>query len=135
MNEGSEKLDARLRSLFGTLDAQPGFEARVAARVAALGALAAQAAPQFTLQEVEARRELERRRLAREAWSRGLSIAGLGLAAGALVWQHATDITRWAHSGALDFALEPAQLNMLSTAVLLGVLWPWIRRLPVLRDF
>jgi len=132
MNEGSEKLDARLRSLFGTLDAQPGFEARVAARIAALDA---QAAPQVDLQKVEARREFERRRLAREAWSRGLSIAGFGLAAGALVWQHAADITRWAHSGALDFALEPAQLNMLSTAVLLAVLWPWIRRLPVLRDF
>jgi len=116
-----DRLETRLRGLFGTLDARPGFETRVAARIA--------------LQDrVERRREIEHRRLAREAWSQGLTITGVGLAAGALVWRHAGDITQWAQSGGLSAALDPGQVSALSTAVLLAALWPWLRRLPVLRE-
>jgi len=121
MNSDDDRLDARLRGLFGTLDARPGFEARVAARIA-------------LHDRVERRHQFEHRRLAREAWSQGLMISGVGLAAGALVWQHAGDISQWAQSGGLTAALDPAQLSALSTTVLLVALWPWLRRLPMLRE-
>lgn len=123
MSSNDARLDAQLRSLLGTLDARPGFEARVAARLAAHAVCTASCADLRA--GLEHRRELERRRLAREAWSRGLTTAGLGMAASALVWHYAADIARW----------QPAQFSTtLSTAVLLVVLWPWMRRLPMLRD-
>jgi hypothetical protein len=132
VNGNDEKLDAQLRKLFGTLDAQPGFEARVAARVAVHAASAESRADLRA--GLERRREFERRRLAREVWGRSLTAAGFGMAAGALVWRYAADISQWAQSGAVSAALESRQLSTLATAVLLMVLWPWMRRLPVLRD-
>lgn len=129
----NERLDVRLRSLLGTLDAQPGFEARVAARLAAH---AAHAQSRADLRAgLEHRRELERRRLARETWSRGLTIAGLGMAASALVWRHAADVSQWVQSGGLSATLDPAHLSALTTTMVLVVLWPWLRQLPLLREF
>ncbi len=91
MNDEDAKLaafDVRLRSLFGSLDAREGFEARVQARIASLAAF--DPATRADLRgRFESRRERERRRFAREAWMNGITIAGLGLTAVALVWRFA----------------------------------------------
>lgn len=133
MNAGDEKLDARLRGLFGRLDASAGFEARLMARVAALPA---QAGDRDDLRaQFERRRQQTRRRLAREAWTNGLTLAGIGAAAGALVWRFAPEIQQWAATRDPSSALDPLQLGGLSAVVLIAILWPLLRKLPLLRNF
>jgi hypothetical protein len=126
MNIHEGRLEGRLRGLFGTLDARAGFEGRVMARVASLaaqqGAMRADLRAQF-----ERRRELTRRRLRREAWSNGISTAGIGVAAGALAWHYAELIGRWLiepiASGQVDPMLAASvSLTAVAAAVAL-VLW------------
>jgi hypothetical protein len=126
MNINDGRLDGRLRGLFGTLDARAGFEGRVMARVASLAAQ--QGAVRTDLRaQFERRRELTRRRLRREAWSNGISIAGIGVAAGALAWRYADLIGRWLiepiASGQVDPMLAASvSLTAVAAAVAL-VLW------------
>jgi hypothetical protein len=93
MSVDAARLEARLRGLFGSLDARAGFDERVMARVTSL---AAQPGPMRADRRVqfERRQELARRRLRREAWSNGINIAGIGVAAGALAWHYADSIGR-----------------------------------------
>lgn len=119
-------LDARLRRMMSGLDARQGFEARVQARVAALAPAAADLRAQF-----EARRGAVRRRLQREAWANGISIAGIGAAAGALVWRFAPEI-----EAAIAGVAIPADPLMIGAVTLAGValgLWPILRKLPGLK--
>jgi hypothetical protein len=88
------RLEGRLRGLFGSLDARAGFEERVMARIASLAAQQGVVRTDLRAQ-FERRRELTRRRLRREAWSNGFTIAGIGVAAGALAWHYADLIGQW----------------------------------------
>ena len=88
------RLEGRLRGLFGSLDARAGFEERVMARLALLAAQRGMVRPDLRAQ-FERRRELTRRRLRREAWTNGITIAGIGVAAAALAWHYAESIGRW----------------------------------------
>jgi len=133
MSGDEAHLEARLRRLAGTLDAQPGFESRVHARVAELAARPD--VRQDLRAQYERRRQFERRRLAREAWFNGLTIASIGIAAGALVWRLAPDIRHLALTSDPSVALDPLQLGGFSSVVLLGILWPLLRKLPFLRNF
>ena len=93
MNIDEGRLEGRLRGLFGSLDARTGFEERVMVRVASLAAQRGAVRTDLRAQ-YERRRELTRRRLQREAWSNGIGIAGIGVAAGALAWHYADQIGR-----------------------------------------
>ncbi|MDP9199386.1 MAG: hypothetical protein M3O07_09265 [Pseudomonadota bacterium] len=126
MNIDEGRLEGRLRGLFGTLDAHAGFEERVMARVASLAAQQDMARPDLRAQ-FERRRELTRRRLRREAWSNGITIAGIGVAAAVLAWHYADPISRWlvepAASGQVDPMLAAGlSLAAVAAAVVL-VLW------------
>lgn len=94
MNVDEGRLEGRLRGLFGSLDARAGFEERVMARVASLAAQRGMVRVDLRAQ-FERRRELTRRRLRREAWSNGLIIAGIGVAAAAFAWHYADLIGQW----------------------------------------
>ena len=133
MSGDEERLDARLRSLLGTLDTRAGFESRVMARVTAL-ATRADHSDELRAQ-VEHRREVLRRRLAREAWTNGVTIAGIGVAAVALVWRFAPEIRHWGLTGDPSAALDPLQIGGYSAVVLLAILWPLLRKLPFFRNF
>ncbi len=113
----------RLRRLFGSLDARPGFEERVMQRVAALAA-----APRQDLRtQFERRRALLRRRLRREAWMNSITVLGIGACAGALVWRYASEIQQFAMN-----SLQPVDSNLLiggTIAALGAALWFVIRRL------
>lgn len=118
-------LDARLRRLASSLDAREGFETRVQARVAA-------AAPGRDLREqFERRRVLLRRRLRREAWANGISLAGAGVAAAALVWRFAPEIERLA--GGLASTANPLVIGGATLGAVALALWPYLRTLPGLR--
>lgn len=126
MNINESRLEGRLRALFSALDARAGFEERVMARVASLAAQQGAARADLRAQ-FERRRELTRRRLRREAWSNGISIAGIGVAAGALAWRYADVIGRRLiepiASGQVDPMLAAsASLTAVAAAVAL-VLW------------
>jgi len=126
MNIDEGRLEARLRRLFGSLDARAGFEERVMTRVASLAALRRTVRTDLRAQ-FERRRELTRRRLRREAWSNGLGIAGIGVAAGALAWHYADVIGRWliepAASGQVDPMLAASISLMAVGAAVALVLW------------
>ncbi len=117
-------LDARLRRLFAPADTSPGFEARVLARVAALGT--APAADRRA--RVEQRRDLERRRLRREAWLNGVIAAGIGAAGVAVVLRHGEDVGQWALELAA-VAADPSLSMGFALAVLAAGAWPLLRGL------
>lgn len=116
------ELDARLRRLHAGLDTRAGFEARLAARIAALPQ-----APRADLRaQFERRREREARGLRREAWMNGLTVAGVGVAALALYSHYIPDIARLAAA-----PLSDSVLNWLvsgTVAVLVAVVWPLLNR-------
>ena len=133
MSADEDRVDMRLRGLFGRLDARPGFESRVAARIAALPAQADRLADLRA--QFERRREQQRLRLVRDAWTSGLTIAGIGAAALALVWRYAPEIQQWTLTRDPSTALDPLQIGGYSSLVVLAILWPWLRKLPLLRNF
>ncbi len=126
MNIDEGRLEGRLRGLFGTLDAHAGFEERVMARVASLAAQQDMARPDLRAQ-FERRRELTRRRLRREAWSNGITIAGIGVAAAVLAWHYAAPISRWlvepAASGQVDPMLAAGVSLAAVAAAIALVIW------------
>ena len=132
MSADEDRMDARPRGLFGRLDARPGFETRVAVRIAALPARTDQLADLRA--QFERRREQQRLRLAREAWTSGLTIAGIGAAGLALVWRYAPEIQQWTLTRDPSTALDPLQIGGYSSVVLLAILWPLLRKLPLLRN-
>jgi hypothetical protein len=116
-------LDARLRKMFGGLDASADLEARVMVRIAGLAA----AAPRENLRaQFEYRRALLRRRLLREAWMSSITILGLGTCAGALLWRYASDIQQLAANAGQ--ALDPNMLIGGTVATVGAVLWFLVRR-------
>jgi hypothetical protein len=132
MNVNEGRLEGRLRGLFGSLDARAGFEQRVMARVAALaaqrGAVRTDLRTQF-----ERRRELTRLRLQREAWSNGITIAGIGVAAGALAWHYADLIGRRLIEPVASGQVDPmvaASVSLAAVAAVVAlVIWRPLRLL------
>ncbi len=123
MSERDSTLDARLRRHFAGLDTAAGFEGRVVARIAALHtAPAADLRTQFEL-----RRERLHGRLRREAWLNGATIAGIGVAAGAVLWRYAPEIIAWParHAAGPDLGVL---IGIGFAPVALG-LWPQLRKL------
>jgi hypothetical protein len=121
MNINEGRLEGRLRGLFGSLDARAGFEERVMARVASLAAQQGAARTDLRSQ-FERRRELTRRRLRREAWSNGITIAGIGVAVGALAWHYADLIGRWLIEPVASGQVDPMLVASVSlTAVAAAV--------------
>jgi ferric-dicitrate binding protein FerR (iron transport regulator) len=117
-------LDARMRRAFVGVDTSPGFEARVAGRIASL-----HAEPADILRErVERRRMRAAERLRREAWMNAMSVAGIGAAAIALVWRHGPAVARWTED-ALAAVSDPGTLTYLALATLTLGLWPVLRGL------
>lgn len=117
-------LDARMRRAFADIDTRPGFEARVADRIASLCA-----EPADVLRErVERSRARAAGRLRREAWMNAASVAGVGAAAIALVWRHGPAVARGT-AQALEVASAPGALMGLAMATLALGLWPVLRGL------
>ena len=120
----SGELDRRLRCAFAAIDTSAGFEARVAARVAALPA-----APRAAdLARVEHQRTSAARRLAREAWMNAATAVGIGVSAIAVVWRHGEAFSRWT-GDALMVASSPEVMLPAAMTVLAAALWPVLRRL------
>lgn len=120
----AEGLDARLRRHFEGVDTDPGFDARVLARVAALPAAAI----------VERRLQCERQqfelreRLRREAWLNAATAVGIGAAALAVVWRKGPEIAGWVH-GLLEVAGNGGGLGVAAAIVGGWFVW-WSCRRP-----
>lgn len=119
-------METRLRRLMSGLDARAGFEARVQGRVAALATSQLDLKAQF-----EARRLAARRRMRRDAWANGVTIAGVGGAAAVLVWRFAPEIARFA--GDVTNSVDPVVIGAATLAAVALCIWPVLRRLPGLR--
>lgn len=120
------RVDARLRRVMSGLDARTGFEARVQARVAALATSRLDLKAQF-----EARRLAAHRRMRRDAWANGVTIAGVGGAAAVLVWRFAPEIARF--SGAVTDSVDPMVIGAATLAAVALCIWPVLRRVPGVR--
>ena len=120
----SGELDERLRRAFAGIDTLAGFEARVAARIAALPA-----APRaLDFERVERQRANAARRLAREAWMNAASAVGIGVAAIAVVWRHGPVVARWTEDALVVVSSLEVILPAAMTVLAAG-LWPVLRRL------
>ena len=120
----SGELDERLRRAFAGIDIAAGFEARVAARIAALPA-----APRAAeLARIERQRESAARRFAREAWMNAATAVGIGVSAIAVVWRHGPAVARWTQD-ALAVASSPEVMLPAAMTVLVAGMWPVLRRL------
>lgn len=127
MNQDDNGLDRRLRRAMSGLDAAPGFEARVQARVRELAAT-----PQADLRaQFERRREAMRRRLRRDAWANGITITGVGVAAIALLWRFAPDVERLA--AGISVPLDPMTVAVVTLVALGAALWPLLSKTAGLR--
>lgn len=125
MSEQDARLDARMRGLFAGVDTNRDFDVRVMQRIAALDS-----APAVDLRaQFERKREVARQRLIREAWSNAVTIAGIGAAAGVVVWRYAPAIMNWAQSGGIS-EIDPWLFAGIVTAALVVGLWSLLRRLP-----
>ena len=120
----SGEIDVRLRRAFTGIDTSAAFEARVAARIAALPATPRT----LDLDRVERQRASAARRLAREAWMNATTAVGIGAAAIAVVWRHGTAVARWTED-ALMVASSPDVILPAAMTVLAAGLWPVLRRL------
>lgn len=119
-------LDARLRRMFADLDAREGFEGRLMRRRAE--PVAHPRAARESLQaQFERWREIARRRLRREFWSNVVTIAGVGVAAGAVVLRHAPEIVQWVTSDLLA-ALDPMLAAAVTFAALGAGVWTLVGR-------
>jgi hypothetical protein len=116
-------MDQRLRRLMSGLDAREGFEARVQGRIAALATSQSDLKAQF-----EARRLAARRRMRREAWANGVTIAGVGAAASVLVWRFAPEIERVA--GEVMAAADPMVIGAATLGAVAIAILPFLRKLP-----
>lgn len=118
-------LDERLRRLMSGLDARDGFEARLHARIAA------SPAREDLRAQIEAGRAAVRRRLRREAWANGITVAGAGIGLGVLVWHWAPEIARLASGFAIP--VDPLVIAGITVAAVAPGLWPLLRQVPGLR--
>lgn len=116
-------METRLRRLMSGLDAREGFEARVQDRIAALAVSQTDLKAQF-----EARRLAARRRMRREAWANGVTIAGVGAAATVLVWRFAPEIARFA--GNVTGSVDPLVIGAATLAAVALCVWPFLQRAP-----
>jgi hypothetical protein len=118
-----DHFDARLRRALAGIDTAPGFEPRLAARIAAL--------PDAPVGERRARLEKENaqaaRRLARDAWVNAATALGGGAAAVALVWRNAPVVTKWTEA-LLAAASAPDILASVACGALALGLWPVLKR-------
>jgi hypothetical protein len=115
--------EALMRRHFAGIDTSPGFEARLAGRIAAM-----RMEPADVLRaRVERRLELVAQRLRREAWMNAANAVGIGAAAIALVWRHGPSVARRVED-LLAAASDPQALMGAAAVVLALGLWPALRR-------
>lgn len=129
MNDDDARMagvETQLRRLMSGLDARTGFEARVQGRIAALATSQLDLKAQF-----EARRLAARRRMRRDAWANGVTIAGVGGAAAVLVWRFAPEIARF--SGDVTDSVDPMVIGAATLVAVALCIWPILRRMPGLR--
>jgi hypothetical protein len=124
-DEAMQALDNRLRKLFAGLDAGPGFEQRLQARIATLAARPSA--------EALARLEREHDR-ARAAADRAARVEGLAIAIGGVgslvaVWRLAPSLVHL-YSASLEVA-SPALIGVATLAAAGAALWAVLRQFDV----
>lgn len=92
--EAMRSLDTRLRKLHADLDAQPGFEARLAARIAMQRAKQTRPLPADAVRRIEREHERARAQADRDARAEGLLLAIAGLGGALAAWQLAPMLGR-----------------------------------------
>lgn len=129
--ETMRALDTRLGRMHRTLDAMPGFEDRLADRIAALRITRAAAPTAEVRAELERMHERERREAGRQARveSAVMTIATLGAALA--VWRFAPVIVRLFEAYAVTVPMEPALLAGGTLVVSGAALWAALRQLGI----
>ena len=129
MNSGDadtmKALDTRLARLHAGLDARPGFEGRLAARIASLEAQRTAPIPADVRLRLERVHERELAQVARAARVEGLAVALAGLGASIAAWQFGPDLARL--TSAASVGLDPAVVALGTLAVAGAALWALLR--------
>ena len=123
--EAMKALDNRLRKTFAGLDATPGFEARLQARVATLAA----GPSTEVLAQLERQHDRARAAADRAARLDGLAIAIAGVGSLVAVWQFAPGLARL-YATSVE-TLGPATIGVATLAVAGVALWAVLRQFDV----
>jgi hypothetical protein len=127
--EAMKLLDARLAKLHANVDARPGFEGRLEARIAPLRAQQAAPFSAEARERLELVHERERAEASRAARVEGLVVAIAGLGASVAAWQFAPELARLA--SAASTSLEPTMVTLGTLAVVVAALWALLRQFDV----
>lgn len=120
--EAMQALDNRLRKIFAGLDAAPGFERRLQARIATL----ASQPPAEVLARLEQEHDRARAAADRAARVEGLAIAIGGIGSLVTVWRLAPSIAHL-YSTSLE-AAGPTLIGVATLAVAGAALWAVLRQ-------
>lgn len=123
--EAMQALDHRLRKIFSGLDAAPGFEQRLQARIATLAARPSE----DELAQLERQHDLARAAADRAARVDGLAIAIGGVGSLVAVWRFAPGLTRL-YAASVE-TLGPAMIAVATLAVAGVALWAVLRQFDV----
>jgi hypothetical protein len=127
--EAMRSLDIRLRRLHAGLDARPGFEDRLAARVADLRAQRARPLPTEAVHRIEREYERARARFDRDAKVEGLLLAVAGLGGVLAVWQLVPELAHLL--AAATHSTGPAAIAFGALPLAVALMWAVLRRFDV----
>lgn len=127
--EAMRALDARLGRLHRDLDARPGFEHRLAARIAEVDKTRGASLAPEALAVLERVHERERREADRQARLESTVIAMAGLGAALAAWRFSPSILRLLDTYANTAQVEPILFAAASLASVGIVLWAVLRSL------
>ncbi|MBS1200333.1 MAG: hypothetical protein H6R27_1011 [Proteobacteria bacterium] len=123
--EAMQALDNRLRKMFAGLDAAPGFEERLRARIATLAAQP----PAEIRDRLEREHDRARAAAARAARLDGLAVAIAGVGGLLAVWRFAPDLARF-YEASVETA-GPSVVAFGTLGVAAVALWAVLRRFDV----
>ena len=127
--EAMRSLDTRLRRLHAGLDARPGFEDRLTARVADLRAQRLQPLPAEVVRRIEREYEQARARVDRDAKIEGLLLAAAGLGGALAVWQIAPGLARLLATATQGTG--PAAIAFGALPLAVALMWAVLRRFDI----
>jgi hypothetical protein len=126
--EAMRMLDARLGRLHRNLDTSPGFEGRLAARIAAIGVSRPAPPTAEALARLERVHERERREAGRQARMESVVMAIAALGAVLAAWRFAPLLARVIEAYATTAEVAPTLFAAGTLAVAGAALWALLRR-------
>jgi hypothetical protein len=127
--EAMRALDVRLGRMHRDLDTRPGFEDRLAARIAEMERVHAAAPGSAALARLESLHQRERHAADRQARLESVVVAVVGLGTGLAVWRFAPLVARLGERYAETAEASPVWFAAAAVLAVGAALWAALRRM------